>query len=289
MTNRPHFALLLTLTIAGCSGGGAYRAAPVMVQTSAETGGAVYQPPTPSYETAPSAQSEVPPEQRAGLATQWGEQRYSRVSQTRFVRNDPSRPLVLAAVHYNDAMGSAIQAARAAGQSPVEHVSLVDPAQGGHGVHVSLRDEYGRSLPAYFVDGRPYVVGEAGRRYSIHIENRTPYRLEAVISVDGLDVIRGEAAALTTRGYIVHAWDSLTIEGFRQSSESVAAFRFGAVSSSYAAQMTGSAANVGVIGVALFGEAGVSLPTTLVAEAAIRERANPFPGYAAPPPMLYVQ
>ena len=52
------------------------------------------------------------------------------------------------------------------------------------------------------------------------------------------------------RGYVLMPFATLEIEGFRQSNEAVAAFRFAAVGESYAAQM-GAARNVGVIGVAL--------------------------------------
>lgn len=294
-------ALLVTIVLSGCGGAGAsYQAsvrasayagdsagvAPAAVTTSATSGGYGAPAASSGYEAPPSA--EPTPEQRAGLATQWGETRRSSVRTTSFVRADPSRPMALTSVHYNDASGSAVQASLASAER-VPYVSLFDPVH-GHRVDVSLRDEHGRPLPAYVMGDRTFVVGQAGQRYSIHIENRTPYRFETVVSVDGLDVIQGTDASLANRGYIVPAWGSVTIDGFRQSSETVAAFRFGAVSSSYAAQMTGSARNVGVVGIALFAEAGVAAPASLVAEAQLRARANPFPGgggYAQPPPVRY--
>ena len=65
--------------------------------------------------------------------------------------------------------------------------------------------------------------------------------------------------------------------------EEVAAFRFGAVSDSYAAEM-GDDRNVGIIAVALFGERGAVVPW-LDHAAARRRGADPFPGrFAAPPP-----
>lgn len=289
MSSRSYSALVVIVALAGCGGAGYARSAAVHAPATAVSATATVTSGGygGGYEAPPAAEHGEPsPEQRAGLATQWGETRHSRVRTTSFVRADAERPLAMTSVHYNDASGSAVQAALANGER-LPAVSLIDRAH-GHRVDVSLRDEHGQPLPAYLVGDRAYVVGQAGRRYSIRVENRTPYRLEAVVSVDGLDVIRGTDASLAHRGYILPPWGSVTIDGFRQSTETVAAFRFGSVASSYAAQTTGSARNVGVIGVALFAEAGAAVPATLVQEAGLRERANPFPGqFATPPPVRY--
>ena len=60
------------------------------------------------------------------------------------------------------------------------------------------------------------------------------------------------------RGYLVDPHGELEIDGFRQSMETVAAFRFGSVRGSYADQKHGDTRNVGVIGVALFNERGTN-------------------------------
>jgi hypothetical protein len=125
-------------------------------------------------------------------------------------------------------------------------------------------------------------VGRAGERYSIVLSNRTDRRFEAVATVDGLDVINGQPGTLSNRGYLLEPHATLAIDGFRQSDDTVAAFRFGKVVDSYAAQ-TGSARDVGVIGVAFFAERG---DTAREDEARLRETATPFPGdgrYARPP------
>jgi hypothetical protein len=74
------------------------------------------------------------------------------------------------------------------------------------------------------------------------------------------------------------------IDGFRQSVDTVAAFRFGSVRGSYAAQKTGDARNVGVIGVAIFNERGTNPVPWSSDEAQKRRDANPFPGQFATPP-----
>src|SRR5262245_60068175 len=59
---------------------------------------------------------------------------------------------------------------------------------------VDLVDQSGNALPTYVSRGRTYVAGERGNRYNIRIQNPTGRRVEAVVSVDGLDVIDGRVA-----------------------------------------------------------------------------------------------
>lgn len=102
--------------------------------------------------------------------------------------------------------------------------------------------------------GQSYLEGARGERYELRIHNRSGRRVEAVLSVDGRDVIAGQPADYRRqRGYLVPAHGSVTIDGFRLSNAAVAAFRFSSVADSYAARM-GDARNVGVIGVAIFPE-----------------------------------
>ena len=153
-------------------------------------------------------------------------------------------------------------------------------ARGGD-ITVVLLDGDGRPLDAMRVGDRTYIVGEAGERYSVVLTNHTAHRFEAVATVDGLDVVNGHPGDFSNRGYVLSPFATLEIDGFRRSEDAVAAFRFAKVSESYAAR-TGDARNVGVIGVALFGEEGDDDD-----EARRRDRADPFPGsdprYAQPP------
>jgi hypothetical protein len=115
---------------------------------------------------------------------------------------------------------------------------------------------YGDSgrLPTYYSSGRAYVLGNIGERYRIHIANPTSRRVEAVVSVDGLDAIDGRTASFDDkRGYVISAYGDITIDGFRTSVDKVATFRFSSVRDSYAARK-GQDRNVGVIGVAFFPE-----------------------------------
>src|SRR5204863_4990665 len=115
----------------------------------------------------------------------------------------------------------------------------------------------------YTHDGETYVLGQLGSHYTLRVSNHTGRRIETVVSVDGRDAIDGRPADWRSkRGYLVPAWGSVDIEGWRISHAQAAAFRFSSVPDSYAAR-TGSARDVGVIGVAVFPERYVAPPRPL--------------------------
>lgn len=233
--------------------------------------------PTESRATA-HAEASPPPRERPGLGTEWGEGRTSRVHDVAFVR-ESGAPFATATLHYNDRRG-----VEALADYHARHESYRDIPTGGGAVSISVRDESGDPLEAIKVSNRTFVVGESGQRYTIVLTNRTSHRFEAVTTVDGLDVVNGRPGSFDNRGYVLMPWATLEIEGFRESSSRVAAFRFAAVKDSYAAQ-TGSARNVGVIGIALFGERGDAFVPE--SELRLRDTASPFPAdprYAPPPP-----
>jgi hypothetical protein len=128
----------------------------------------------------------------------------------------------------------------------------------------SLRDSAGFQELQVLVDGQPaprfvhagetYILGQMGARYTLRIWNRAPMRVEAVVSVDGRDVVDGQPGDFRRkRGYLVPAHSFVDIDGWRVSEHQAAAFRFTSVADSYAGRV-GSARNVGVIGVAIFPE-----------------------------------
>ena len=113
---------------------------------------------------------------------------------------------------------------------------------------------------SYYHDGESFVLGQLGSRYTLRVSNHTGRRIEAVVSVDGRDVIDGRPADFRgKRGYLVPAWGSIDIDGWRISHAEAATFRFSSVPESYAAR-TGSAREVGVVGVAIFPERVVPPP-----------------------------
>ena len=118
----------------------------------------------------------------------------------------------------------------------------------------SVEDENGNSLATFVKDGRSFLLGEPGLRYNIRIQNPTGQRIEAVISVDGRDAMSGQPGDyVNQRGYVVPAYGSLLVEGFRRTMDEVAVFRFTSPEDSYSSRM-GTPQNVGVIGVAFFPE-----------------------------------
>jgi hypothetical protein len=131
------------------------------------------------------------------------------------------------------------------------------PQQGPYRVEVVSGDH--RPLPTFYQSGRAYVLGSIGERYRIKIANPTGRRVEAIVSVDGLDAIDGRTASYDKRGYLIPAWGEISVDGFRTSVDDVATFRFSSVRDSYAGRK-GQDRNVGVIGVAFFPERYVPPP-----------------------------
>lgn len=247
--------------------------------SSAPSSAAAETSPAPAA-TPPSARDEVTeraPSERPGLGTEWGETRHSEVHDVNFDRAS-SEPFGVATIRYDDRRGVSALVARHLGER-----GFSDRVPAGRGaLFVSVQDGDGSALTGHRIGDRTYVIGRAGDRYSIVVSNTSDHRIEAVATVDGLDVINGLPGSTTNRGYLLEPHATLVIDGFRQSQSSVAAFRFGKVGDSYAAQ-TGSARDVGVIGVAFFAERG---DDALEEEARLRDTATPFPGdgrFARPP------
>lgn len=234
------------------------------------------------YRSGPLSKRPIP-EERPGLATHWGETRYSPARQVDFERYADDRPSAVVELHYNDRAGAR---------------RLVPGGEWGRaeawalgGLHISIVDASGRTLPALRSGSRVIGVGAPGERYALAIENSTSARYEIVASVDGLDVLDGEGASFEKRGYLIGAYSSVLIDGFRRSDAEVAAFRLGDVARSYAASK-GQARNVGVIGFAVFEERRAVAPQPTPRwrdrrwddDTRQRRDAEAFPGrYARPP------
>ncbi|HEU0033212.1 MAG TPA: hypothetical protein VFQ53_21415 [Kofleriaceae bacterium] len=258
-------------------GGGMQKSSP---STVASSGGYYGPSPAPEHVAAydspsPGGAIAEPVPDRPGLGTSWGEQVSAPISFSPFQRASGS-PWAQVVLHYNDAEGVAAHAAYL-GTRP----QPLEVYAGDGSIGIALVDEYGRTLPGYMASGRALIVGEDGARYRIMVRNGTSARFEVVASVDGLDVIDGKPADPNRRGYIVDPHDTLVIDGFRTSDAAVAAFRFGKVADSYAAQTSGDR-NVGVVGFAIFSERGA---VWTPAELGRRDTADPFPqrGYSVPP------
>lgn len=279
------------LMACACAGGGSKSAAAPSQSPAGGYGAPSGEPSSPAESADMSASPQAAPagagayegkkaeaESRPGLGTEWGENRDSRVSTSPFIRENQGSPFSIVKMFYNDRDGVRAMA-RSAGISDFHDGS----ARSAHNaLTVRLLDSNNRPLEGFSSSGNTYVIGDAGDRYTIEIRNNTGARFEAVATVDGLDVISGRHGTFANRGYIVNPWSTVEIDGWRRSADTVAAFRFGRVSQSYAAKK-GEDRNVGVIGVAFFEERGATYPWTQ-REIDRRHNADPFPGQYAEPP-----
>ncbi|MEE2757219.1 MAG: hypothetical protein VYA30_11185 [Myxococcota bacterium] len=119
---------------------------------------------------------------------------------------------------------------------------------------LQIEDVHGYPLSTFSKNQTTYVLGQHSQRYNIRVINRSNHRIEAVITVDGRDAISGDLGDyINQRGYIVEPNDSVVVDGFRRSMNTVAAFRFTHPSDGYSARR-GTPQHAGVIGVAIFKE-----------------------------------
>jgi hypothetical protein len=154
-------------------------------------------------------------------------------------------------------IGSLWLAADSCAASPLPEAQPLRDRAAGYEMTVLID---GVPAATYEYGGGTYVLGQLGARYTLHVANHSGRRVEAVVSVDGRDAIDGRPADFRgKRGYLIPAWGSVDIDGWRISHSEAAAFRFSSVPDSYAAR-TGNARQVGVIGVAVFPERYVPPP-----------------------------
>lgn len=136
----------------------------------------------------------------------------------------------------------------------------------------------GRPVRKYSHQGRVFVEAKHWTEYSIKIRNNSYSRRLAIVTVDGLNVLDGEAGGTTKTGYVINGYSSMDIKGFRTSNEVVHPFKFNRKERSYASKSDvteGDTRNCGVIGVEVFDEK-VKRPTPqIVIKEVIREVEKP--------------
>ena len=164
----------------------------------------------------------------------------------------------------------------------VAALSVSAAAQAGALVDVTVVDrDFGGTLPTYQHDGKLYIAGTPGHRYGVRLTNRSGVRVLAVLSVDGVNAISGETANPDQSGYVLDAYASTEVDGWRKSLSEVAQFNFTRLGSSYAAR-TGRPDDVGVIGVAVFREKPLFWREGRIAAAPIADRYPPAPAAGTP-------
>ena len=138
----------------------------------------------------------------------------------------------------------------------------------------------GQPLQIWRHDGRLFVAGQPGARYSLRATNRTDARVLVVLSVDGVNIVTGQTASYDQSGYVFDPHQSYDISGWRKSNTEVAAFSFAPLPQSYAAR-TGRPGDVGVIGMAVFRERRLLEPVVTGRRGAPSSRATPVTANAA--------
>ena len=74
--------------------------------------------------------------------------------------------------------------------------------------------------------GKTYIEGRKGSEYELYFRNHTAKRVLVIFSVDGLSVMDGKVASDKSNGYVVDAYRSLTVPGWKVDSNTVAKFQF---------------------------------------------------------------
>lgn len=208
-----------------------------------------------SADAAEAANNQVAADEKLG--TKWGDEIDSHVTEVQLKRKSDS-PLAETIVQYADKNYKG------------KTVNSISIAAGK--VSFSVVDDRGNRIPMYRVGQSYYLSGREGQSYQLQYENNTAKTFEVVASVDGVDVIDGSEASRSNSGYVLHAHDSLKIEGFRKSESAVASFTFSKPKDAYAANSeNGSIQNAGVIG------------TVLYELEAPEDEAKPVNKYAPPP------
>lgn len=126
----------------------------------------------------------------------------------------------------------------------------------------------GRPAQEFFKNDRSFVEAREGTEYTLRFKNNGSKRVLAIFSVDGIEVLKGKAAAQADNGYVVDAFSSIEVKGYRIDETSVANFKFSGGAKSYSVVVgaetvsptTGevtqdkSDRNNGIIGVRVFEE-----------------------------------
>lgn len=88
----------------------------------------------------------------------------------------------------------------------------------------------------------------------------------AVISIDGRSVVDGEPCTPQSRGYVIPAYTTVDINGWRTSLNEVRNFYFTEREASYSKGVSGEVQNCGVIAAKFFSEKPAPLPSWIVQE-----------------------
>jgi hypothetical protein len=112
----------------------------------------------------------------------------------------------------------------------------------------------GRPIKEYSHKGLTLIESRHGTNYTVKIKNDNSFKVMAVLSIDGLDVLTGKPAENSKKGYIVDSYSTTEIKGYRINETESASFIFTKKDKAYVTQVTDNARNTGVIGIRIFKE-----------------------------------
>lgn len=124
----------------------------------------------------------------------------------------------------------------------------------------------GKPITEYAHKGNTYVEGRKGSEYSIRIRNNTNTRIVAITSVDGLNVLTGEPASSQDSGFVLNAYETIEVPGWKLNNAEGAKFTFSDPGGSYSVQAEQGDNNLGLIGLKVFKEKPryIGIPTPVI-------------------------
>lgn len=153
---------------------------------------------------------------------------------------------------------------------PVEGMMIDSPAFAQGRISVTVLDKKGKKIPIVQSKGDYYIQSVKGEKYTLYFENISNTGYEVIVTADGIDTITGKEGSYRNPGYILFPGNTITVRGFRQTQKEYKPFVFYEKESPYIkGSQEGSAANIGVIGFALF-----ELATPKIAK---EQKPNAFP------------
>jgi len=110
-------------------------------------------------------------------------------------------------------------------------------------------------IPEYGHQGSVFVEGRQDQRFGLRLRNDRADRVLAVISIDGVSVLDGTPCTPQSNGYVLPAFSSYDLLGWRSGLEKIHRFFFkNKQHRPYAKSATGGVTNCGVISVKFFSE-----------------------------------
>jgi hypothetical protein len=111
-----------------------------------------------------------------------------------------------------------------------------------------------KPVTEYTKDGLYFIEGRKNSEFQLRIQNRSNSRILAIPSIDGLSILNGQKANYNSPGYIIPAFSTEIIEGWRINLNTVRKFCFSNRDNSYSNKTGQGIDNLGVIGIACFHE-----------------------------------